>query len=151
MAELYHCSGIEYVWLATASLNSVRETWERSPVVIIENSSFDLLHGLQVYSWCIRYTCQQRLSLFITLWLWTNPVRFTSQVPAIRCHIIVARIWLGYKDLLWKLDINVSISMGTSHCSTLEQCYVKHSNCYLPRLHCFRYYFDRTYKILHRD
>lgn len=119
MAELGHYSGMEYVQLATASLNSDMGTRGLSPVTIINNSYFYLIHSLQIYSWYIRYTYQWKLSLFITLCLWINPVRCTSQVPVFRCHIMVTIIWLCYKDLkkINKTDVSVSMSMWTPHCS----------------------------------
>jgi len=67
--QMYLCSNRpQYRMLIIESMDSDTETRRLSPVAIMsDNGYIDLLNGPQDHGWCNGYTCQKRISTFMSL------------------------------------------------------------------------------------
>ena len=66
--QMYLCPNVtDYRMLIIESLDADTETRRISPVAVISNGYLDLLNGPQDHGWCNGYTCQRRLSTFMSI------------------------------------------------------------------------------------
>ena len=67
--QMYYCPNItDYRMLIIESMDSDTETRRLSPVAIMsDNGYIDLINGPQDHGWCNGYTCQKRISTFMSL------------------------------------------------------------------------------------
>ena len=67
--QMYLCSNrINYRMLIIENMDSDTETRRLSPVAIMsDNGYIDLINGPQDHGWCNGYTCQKRVSTFMSL------------------------------------------------------------------------------------
>jgi hypothetical protein len=64
----YECHGLNYAMLVIESMDSDTENRRLSPVAILsDNRYLDLINGPQDHGWCFGYTCQKRISTFLSL------------------------------------------------------------------------------------
>ncbi|CAF0745209.1 unnamed protein product [Adineta steineri] len=68
-SEMYLCPNIvDYRMLIIESMDADTETRRLSPVAVLSDLGFiNLINGPQDHGWCNGYTCQKRLSTFMTL------------------------------------------------------------------------------------
>ena len=67
--QMYFCPNtIDYRMLIIESMDSDTETRRLSPVAVMsDNGYIDLINGPQDHGWCNGYTCQKRISTFMSL------------------------------------------------------------------------------------
>lgn len=82
--QCYECINIDYKPLLIESMDS--DTFERrlSPVAVLSTTKYlDLINGPEDVGWCFGYTCQRRLSTFMSLVAneYSFDIYFTSTPP----------------------------------------------------------------------
>jgi hypothetical protein len=67
--QMYYCPNItNYRMLIIESMDSDTETRRLSPVAVMsDNGYIDLINGPQDHGWCNGYTCQKRISTFMSI------------------------------------------------------------------------------------
>jgi len=67
--QMYVCpNAIDYRMLIIESMDSDTETRRLSPVAVMSDSGYlDLINGPQDHGWCNGYTCQKRISTFMSI------------------------------------------------------------------------------------
>lgn len=66
--QMYRCSNItDYRMLIIENMDDDSEKRRISPVAVISDGYLDLLNGPQDHGWCNGYTCQRRLSTFMSI------------------------------------------------------------------------------------
>ena len=64
----YECHGLNYAMLIIESMDNDTESRRLSPVAVVsDNGYLDLINGPQDHGWCFGYTCQKRISTFLSL------------------------------------------------------------------------------------
>ena len=67
--QMYYCPNTtDYRMLIIESMDSDTETRRLSPVAVMsDNGYIDLINGPQDHGWCNGYTCQKRISTFMSI------------------------------------------------------------------------------------
>ena len=66
--QMYFCpNSTDYRMLIIESMDPDTETRRLSPVAVMSNGFLDLLNGPQDHGWCNGYTCQKRISTFMSI------------------------------------------------------------------------------------
>jgi hypothetical protein len=64
----YECHSLDYAMLVIESMDVDTESRRLSPVAVVsDNGYLDLINGPQDHGWCFGYTCQKRISTFLSL------------------------------------------------------------------------------------
>jgi hypothetical protein len=64
----YECHTLNYAMLVIESMDEDTESRRLSPVAVVsDNGYLDLINGPQDHGWCFGYTCQKRISTFLSL------------------------------------------------------------------------------------
>jgi hypothetical protein len=110
--QMYVCPNtVDYRMLIIESMDSDTETRRLSPVAVMsDNGYIDLINGPQDHGWCNGYTCQKRISTFMSLVEGGHhyDIYLTSTTP---------------NDIRFRLlnsDATIRVSLGLYY-STLEQ------------------------------
>ncbi|XP_071944841.1 fibrocystin-L-like [Antedon mediterranea] len=65
--QAFECYDYEYAMLIIESLDPDTEVRRLSPIAILSNGYVDLINGPQDHGWCHGYTCQERISTFMSI------------------------------------------------------------------------------------
>lgn len=66
--QMYLCPNTsDYRMLIIESMDADTETRRLSPVAVMSNGFLDLINGPQDHGWCNGYTCQKRVSTFMSI------------------------------------------------------------------------------------
>ncbi len=113
--QMYVCpNATDYRMLIIESMDSDTETRRLSPVAVMsDNGYIDLINGPQDHGWCNGYTCQKRISTFMSLVEGGHhyDIYLTSTTPnQIRFRLLNAdtsiRVSLGlYYSSLQQIDV----------------------------------------------
>lgn len=112
---MHYCPNTtDYRMLIIESMDSDTETRRLSPVAIMSDNGFiDLINGLQDHGWCNGYTCQKRISTFMSLIQSQHKydIYLTSTTPNHMCFRLlnsdasIVNILSLYYDSLQVIDV----------------------------------------------